>query len=159
VHTGRLSQSKKGSNHDKCFSGDRCATAAQLSALSIPPIVGAGAEEAPATAAQLATFDFEPWEELQIPPTNEQWCDAVNPHLISVRLAYNCKKSKAELVELLGQWPEDDGDGEAFTEMMQGIKAAQDYFKYFVHVLESAEARIICSGSVVEFREEAGAYA
>lgn len=55
----------------------------------------------------MAAIDFEPLKELPAtwqPPTNLQWAELANPHLISVRLAWlTLQKSKGELVDMASE--------------------------------------------------------
>lgn len=65
------------------------------------------AEQAAIDVEAMAAIDFEPLKDLPStwqPPTNLQWTELANPHLISVRLAWlTLQKSKGELVDMASE--------------------------------------------------------
>ena len=77
--------------------------------------VKATASKAALEDEKIAALDFEPWTHCDgewVPPTNEEWCDAVNPTLIAIRMAWlSLYKSKAELREMLDKMDQDNDDG------------------------------------------------
>lgn len=94
--------------------------------------------------AAMATLDFGPVSGLAerwSPPTNAEWADLANPHLISVRLAWlTLQKSKADLVAMC-----DELDDDAMTELVNQIGRSADWFEGLHKVLASAECRIMCA--------------
>ncbi|MDI7865062.1 hypothetical protein MRS76_24400 [Rhizobiaceae bacterium n13] len=98
------------------------------------------------TDEQLAALDFEPWQhgpDEWTPPSNVQWARLANPYLVSVRLAWvTLYKTKPELVEIVKEL---DRDG-ALERFADDIRDSLNFFKGFLAVLETAEARIICAG-------------
>ena len=113
-------------------------------------------EGKPLTAEFCASLEFEPWVDSQQPPTNEQWIKAINPYLVSARIAWaTCQKTKPELVKVIDDLGEDE---EVWDEFYRGFKDAQAFFQYFHDLFKVAESRIICAGSVIELREEGEAY-
>lgn len=97
-----------------------------------------------ATIEDLAGLAFEPWRPEPggwSPPTNAEWVDFANPHLISVRLAWlTLQKSKADLVAMC-----DELDDEAMTELVKQLGQSADWFEGLHKVLASAECRIMCA--------------
>jgi hypothetical protein len=109
-------------------------------------------QDHPMTAAECAAMNFEPWspEDLEVckPPSNSEWNRMTHPHLVTLRIAWlTLAKTKPELVEMMRKLGEND---EAGCAMMDGFIAAIDFFKQVLMMLEKAEARIICAGSVIE---------
>lgn len=92
----------------------------------------------------MAAIEFEPLNGLAAtwqPPTNLQWADLANPHLISVRLAWlSLQKSKAELVDMAAEL----GD-EALVELVGQIGLSADWFEGLHTLLAAAECRIMCA--------------
>lgn len=103
----------------------------------------------PAGSAELdlhamASLDFERLRELPAtwqPPTNLQWAELANPHLISVRLAWlTHQKSKGELINMASEL----GD-EALMELVAQIGRSADWFEGLHKLLASAECRMMCA--------------
>jgi hypothetical protein len=110
-------------------------------------------EERPATAAEMAAMNFEPWsaEDLEEfkPPSNVEFDKLAQAHLPTVRIAWlMLAKTKPELVETLRKI-----DNEIGRELMFGFIAATAFFKQSLTILENAEARILCAGSVIEIED------
>lgn len=102
-------------------------------------------EEDPIEA--MAKLDFAPWRgdaHGWTPPSNAEWADLANPHLVSVRVAWlTMHKTKEELVavvETLG----DDG----LAELIGQLGRSADWFKGLHELLTAAEARIMCACAV-----------
>jgi hypothetical protein len=110
-------------------------------------------EERPATAAEMAAMNFEPWsaEDLEAlkPPSNDEFDKLAHAHLPTVRIAWlTLAKTKPELVEMLLKI-----DNEMGRELMNGFISATEFFQQALTILEKAEARILCAGSVIEIEE------
>ncbi|RUW62107.1 hypothetical protein [Mesorhizobium sp. M7A.F.Ca.US.008.03.1.1] len=95
---------------------------------SIPAMAGALAAEAPADDmpdAEFAALDWKPWEHYEgefVPPTNDEWIEAINPTLVAIRLAWAVMyKTKPELITMLNEMDkEPTGEGETLAAMMVG---------------------------------------
>ena len=110
-------------------------------------------EERPATAAEMAAMNFEPWspEDLEAftPPSNAEFDETAHAHLPTLRIAWlTLGKTKPELVEMLRKI-----DNEIGGELMDGFISATAFFKQSLTILENAEARILCAGSVIEIED------
>ena len=133
------------------------AVIASGAAFALPTAAIAETDDKPLTAEFCASLEFDPWVDCQKPPTNEQWIKAINPYLVSARIAWaTCQKTKPELVKVIDGLGEDE---EVWDEFYKGFKDAQQFFQYFHDLFEKAELRIICAGSVIELREEGEASA
>jgi hypothetical protein len=106
-------------------------------------------DKRPATAEEWASINFEPWahaDDEWTPPTNEEWREAAKTHLVTVRLAWAMLyRTKAELVEGL----KDLGD-ECGNQMMDDFASAIHFFESTAKILNLAQTRIICAGTVLE---------
>jgi hypothetical protein len=108
-------------------------------------------DDKPLTAEFCAGLDFEPWTELQMPPTNEEWVKLMNPHLVNARLCWHLlQQTKAGLVDIL-----DGMDYEMLDETLNQIEGTEHFFEYFYNVLHKTRLRIIVAGPVIELREVA----
>ena len=59
-----------------------------------------------------------------MPPDNEKWIDAINPHLVSARMAwFLCQKTKAELVEAVENLAEDEEVWDGFRGILRRCAA------------------------------------
>ena len=100
----------------------------------------------------LAPMTFEAWQHEPgewAPPTNGEWAELANPHLINIRTAWVLMhKSKPEIMKFVRNLDNETG-GELMDQMIGSI----EYFKGLVAILEGAEARILCAGSAVEMEE------
>jgi hypothetical protein len=110
-------------------------------------------KERAATAAEMAAMDFEPWspEDLEAfkPPSNVEFDEMAHAHLPTLRIAWlTLAKTKPELVEMLRKI-----DNEIGGELMDGFISATAFFQQALTVLEKAEARILCAGSVLEIED------
>jgi hypothetical protein len=114
-------------------------------------------EERPATAAEMAAMNFEPWspEDMEAfkPPSNVEFDKMAHAHLPTLRIAWlTLAKTKPELVEMTRKI-----DNEIGVELMDGFISAIAFFKQALTLLEKAEARILCAGAVMEIEDsEAG---
>jgi hypothetical protein len=94
--------------------------------------------------AAFAQLDFQPVTDLAkewTPPTNVEWVQLANPHLISVRLAWlTLQKTKDELIALSHEL----GD-QALMELVGQIGRSADWFEGLHKLLASAECRIMCA--------------
>lgn len=92
----------------------------------------------------MAVIDFEPLKELAEtwqPPTNLQWAELANPHLISIRLALlTLQKSKGELINMASEL----GD-KALMELVAQIGRSADWFEGLHKLLATAECRMMCA--------------
>jgi hypothetical protein len=101
---------------------------------------------------QFAALDFEPWvhsDDEWTPPTNQEWCDAVNPTLIAIRMAWiSLYKTKPELVGILNSMDNEIcEDGESLSkQFLECILAASDRVSQINKVLECAVARLTIAG-------------
>jgi len=110
-------------------------------------------EERAATAAEMAAMNFEPWsaEDLEAftPPSNVEFNKLGQAHLPTVRIAWlTLAKTKPELVEMLRKI-----DNEIGVQLMDGFVSATAFFQQALTILENAEARILCAGSVIEIED------
>jgi hypothetical protein len=115
--------------------------------------MAAQTEDRPITAAEMAAFDFEPMcaEDLEKckPPSNAEFDKMAHAHMPTLRIAWlTLGKTKPELVEMMRQI-----NNEVGVEMMDGFISATDFFKQALFLLEKAEARILCAGSVLEIED------
>ncbi len=101
----------------------------------------------------MAELEFDPWETDATgwtPPTNAEWAQLANPHLISVRLAWlTLKKSKDELVAMAHELGDD-----ALTGLVRQIGQSADWFEGLHKLLASAECRIMCAYAAHVSRED-----
>jgi len=102
----------------------------------------------------MAELEFQPWtlgDREWTPPSNEQWAELANPHLVSVRLAWlTLHKSKPELVAIANQL----GD-EALMELVADIGRSSDWFKGLHEILSAAECRLMCAYALSGVKTEA----
>ncbi|WP_425419630.1 hypothetical protein [Oricola indica] len=103
--------------------------------------------------SELATIDFDPWPvspDKWQPPTNEQWCNAINPTLTAARVAFvSMHKSKDQLVGIVSELEKDGVD------VLDSIQHAQAFIDPIKSVLDAAYARmLIASAAAIE--EEGG---
>lgn len=103
---------------------------------------------------EMAAIDFEPLTDLPAtwqPPTNLQWSELANPHLISVRLAWlMLQKSKADLIGAVSALGDD-----ASMELVAQIGRSADWFEGLHKLLASAECRIMCAYATGALNSEA----
>lgn len=103
----------------------------------------------------MAAIDFEALKDLPTtwhPPTNLEWADLANPHLISVRFAWlTLQKTKGELVNMASEL----GDP-ALMELVTQIGRSADWFEGLHKLLTSAECRIMCAYAARCSREDGG---
>jgi hypothetical protein len=86
-------------------------------------------EERPATAAEMAAMNFEPWspEDLEAfkPPSNDEFDKMAHAHLPTLRIAWLIlAKTKPELVEMTRKI-----NNEVGVELMDGFISATEFFK------------------------------
>jgi len=135
----------------RSFAKDAAGIAAAITLPAVPAIADVPTldDEGPLTAEQTAAFEFEPWVREPggwTPPTGAK---LETPCLVTLRIAHAFMfKTKAELIEIL-----DAIDEEAGQALFEGFRYTVQYFKMLLTILEAAEARIICAGSVIELRE------
>jgi hypothetical protein len=112
------------------------------------------AENKPATAEQWAAIDFEPWTHAAdewTPPTNVEWHEIGENHLVTVRLAWALLyRTKDQLVEGLRELGEKD-----VNRMMDDFMSATHFFESTAKILNLAQTRIICAGTVIEVEDGA----
>lgn len=103
--------------------------------------------------AAMAALDFGPVEELAkgwLPPTNREWAQLANPHLISIRLAWlTLQKSKDELLAMA-----DELGDQAVIELVGQIGQSADWFEGLHKLLAGAECRIMCAYAAQVSRED-----
>ncbi|WP_421360262.1 hypothetical protein [Agrobacterium rosae] len=102
-------------------------------------------EEMKAIAA-LPWTQWMPDERAWTPPGNGDWVKAVNPHLISVRLAYASMFHTREQTMAAMKVMDEEG---IFKELIEGIEEAIEFIEPMLKVLRSAEARFMVAGSAV----------
>lgn len=92
------------------------------------------------------TSDVRAWQ----PPTNDQWVKAINPHLITLRLAFaSMFQSREETMAAMEGLEKD----ELFVPLMESIEDAIAFFTPILEVLQGAEARFLVAGSVLCLRD------
>jgi hypothetical protein len=131
----------------------RAAMASSIAAFSLLPGAAKAteAQDRPATAEEWAAMEFGPADWIQEPPTNEQWVNAINPHLVMARFAWHtCQKTKTELLDIIG----DDAHADVIQEAMKGMEQAKAFFQYFVDTIDKAQCRIVCAGTTLEVRDD-----
>ncbi len=114
-----------------------------------------------ATTAELAAvFDHQQmplWsdEDVRCLPSNEQWAAMANPHLVTLRIcAVAMTKTKPELLEMARKLFARDDEAEwLFEPLVDGIHSAQEMFKAYLQLLDSAEARLLSAASKVAMLE------
>ena len=105
--------------------------------------------ESPCTAQQAAALDFQPWSGKPEDLITDGGRGAMESNRLTILFAtYLMFKTKPELVDWIDEHLE-----EADT-LMRGIWAAQSSLKAALDLLDGAEARMICAGSVLELEDE-----
>lgn len=93
-----------------------------------------------ADLSDLIGMDFEKWEHAEgewEPPSNQKWCDEINPTLLTVRLAWAALyHSKEELADLIKTQPE------AILQLLKHIDDAKSFLEPMKTILECAWARL-----------------
>lgn len=133
---------------------------AMLAGLAAAPVggipIGAAAApngEKPMTAEDYAAAEFEPWPadllaECEL-PNNEKWAEISLQHVATIRCAWlMLSQPKDKIVAMLRDIDEKDG-----CEMFDAFRAAIDFHKQAVKILEAAECRILVAGSYLEVNE------
>ncbi|MEM1287116.1 MAG: hypothetical protein AAGH60_02065 [Pseudomonadota bacterium] len=114
------------------------------------PANGEAMPEKEMTDEEWAAMDFEPWthaDDEWVPPTNVEWAELANPHLVTIRLAWTTMyKTKPELMEIV----EGLGEDGVLPGLMESMQGSIDYFTGVLAILEGAQARIIVAGMSVE---------
>ncbi len=114
--------------------------------------VGVLPEDTPATEAQWASMEFEPWEHEPgewVPPSNQEWAELANPHLISIRMAWiTLYKRKSELMDVIDRMDSDTG-----VTFLESLDSTAQFFKGILMILEAAETRFLCAGAAVLARD------
>jgi len=104
----------------------------------------ASTESEPASIETMAALEFAPWQRHAgewTPPSNAEWVNLANPHLVTLRLAWlTLHKSKGELIGVANQL----GD-EALMDLVGEIGQSADWFKGLHELLSSAECRLMCA--------------
>ena len=103
---------------------------------------------------ECAALDFEPWpgDLIEKIPTNREWANLANPHLVAVRLALTLlAKSKAELVKIA------DGDDtpDTLERLLDHLDRSARWYREAVEIISSARARLLSAASVVALRDAA----
>lgn len=107
----------------------------------------------PATIRELAaifdTQDFPLWDQdtLQKLPSNRQWAELADPHLITLRIAaVVLSKPKSELLELVDKLEVEEIDGKPLIEeMVPRFHATEGFFKALLQTVEGAENRLLAA--------------
>lgn len=110
-------------------------------------------EDKPMTVEDYAAAEFEPWPIDMLatfePPNNEKWTEISLQHLMFIRLAWAMlRQTKNEMIDGLR-----DLDDEAGNYLFDGFKAAKDFHKQAVDIIEDVEARLVVAGSWLEVNE------
>lgn len=109
--------------------------------------------ERPATIRELAAIfddqDFPIWDEdsLEKLPSNQQWADLADPHMITVRIAaVVLSKRKAELLEIIAKLEMDETDGKSLIEnLVPRFHETENFFKALLDTVEGAETRLLAA--------------
>ena len=113
--------------------------------------MNAKANAKPATLAEMAAVEFEPWNPANgyaVPPMGE-WRERAEDHLVTVRIAENILyKTKSELKGVLASIDNETGD-----QLFQSFVSAIEFFTAHKSILEAAEARILAAGAALELEE------
>jgi len=98
------------------------------------------------TEAEIAAIEFEPWVHVTdewTPPTDEEWANLANPHLVTIRMAWMALyKTKPELVELV-----DGLHKEGILEpLMDSLNETSKWFEGLCMIAKSALGRMCSAG-------------
>ncbi len=99
----------------------------------------------PATGAQVAATDFEPWtrDESGV-PTPERWVGAWDPHGVSLRFAYETLlRSKSELVAMAHQLGGTQPDGGQFYALAQRFQQTEEFLSGWLAMIRAADGRLL----------------
>lgn len=128
---------------------------AMLGAIAAVPVMGAATEAFPATELtetiddmtdeQFAALRFEAWvhtaDEWK-PPTNVEWANLADPHLITIRIAWLIMhKTKPELVQMI-----EGMDKDLFKTTFGRIDRTSEWLKGLDAIVTGAVARLACVG-------------
>ena len=101
--------------------------------------------------AETAAMTFVPWvdgPDVWKPASNDEWLEAVNPHLVTARLAYGTMlKTKAELVESFEQLAEDGDD--LVMRLVDQMQASRAWFEAYAALFDNAVKRTIVALAVM----------
>ena len=114
-----------------------------------------GPEHSPSTDEQRALFEnyaartWEAWHrDPGVLPTNQQWADLANPHLVTLRLGLACMwQTKAELIESC--FNKDD----AMSDFVEHLDRTAKMLEAYASLARSAQARLISALSVIDLRD------
>ena|SRR3990167_4622030 len=121
---------------------------------SMPDPVAAEAGR-PATQAEWAAMNFEPWtgddpKAWKPPTTSAAWWEELQPVLRTIAIAHAMLfKTKAELMELADSLSEEAGQ-----ETMDLFLHTTKWLEAMTSIVSGAEARFLCAGATIN--EEAG---
>lgn len=119
----------------------------------------------PATAEQLAAFDFSPLAEDDAVAmfrdfSAEPWAAECGEHGVSLRIALmlltQTKEEVVEATEAIERAYTGSGEGPT-ADLLDHIQATRERFIQLAAILETAQARQLCAAAVIELRAEGGA--
>ena len=102
------------------------------------------------TLDEAAEIDFEPVDfGTFVPDSNEEWGRTGNPYPITSRVAFlMLRKTKAEMVEMLGKMLDEQGD--KFVEnQAQRFDEAKEFFGFYADMAEKAHLRYLVAASAL----------
>lgn len=109
---------------------------------------------------EFAATEFEAWvreEDEWTPPSNEEWVGLINPHLVTIRIAwYVLHKTKPELIDVVRKLlTEDDGEGkDMVTSTFDHLSSTSDMLKGMLSIVDTALARLIVAGMNIPHAED-----
>jgi len=99
-----------------------------------------------------SALEFEAWTHSPdewTPPTNKEWAELANPHLVCVRLAWTIMfKTKSELIQSASELIEEpsDSEGSMLIDIIDRLGYTSDYLKALLQIVEGAQLRVMCAG-------------
>lgn len=134
------------------FSDSTVADDREQLAANVAKMVSAieGVEEQDMTTEELAATDFTAWiyeKDEWTPPSNIEWAELANPHLIMVRVAWHMlHKSKAELIEMVERMSREESDENFLISTLDSLHNTVDWFRGMLSMCDAAVSRLVVAG-------------
>ena len=107
-------------------------------------------EEQDMSTEELAATDFTAWiheKDEWTPPSNIEWAELANPHLIMVRVAWHMlHKSKAELIEMVERMSREESDENFLISTLDSLHHTADWFRGMLSMCDAAVSRLVVAG-------------